>query len=511
MTDALNSLRLYPNGALQFDPACIGSFPWPNQVTLPADLNRALTRLQMNLIADQTLHPHNQILRALYNLPGILAFNLSYYRLATIACEQNLPGFIRDNSKPLITVEVNQDSKLHGADGKDYIAVYGQKVILTLLSLMRIDLRLTASAPGYYPVRISGNLWRLRRADAIPRVLRQSISDTDKSNLAQLTSRILTEVERLGVQNDIHIEPETQKLLSQFIQNTLENSWQDLQAYRRFFGQNIFSYFERSLTPYQSALIATACQTAGGETHSTYHGVCQSAGEPDIVTMANACHFWAPTEAFADDARTLSDFIPKDLRHYDICCYDDERHYQRFIRNDMPRDHIKKVAIIGRHVVMRYSAFNMLEFPFYLDLEKRLGQLLSDQGYQVTYKAHPESDWRHFDRYFDQRVTIDWRPFEDVMDEFDAVIYHFGASSTLPPALGSHQHLFMIKDGWHDQRIWPPRLIHFFEEYANMIPATIGTNGLVVWDEKAILKTFLHPKPVHPENRVKDFFCRRYK
>lgn len=511
MIDTSSHLHLYPNGALLFDPDSIGTFIWPNRVTLPADLNRELTIFQMGLIADENLQPYNQVLRALYSLPGILAFNISYYQLATLTEDQGLPGFTRDSSKPLMTIDNSKVKKTRKPDCRDYLATYGQKLLLSLLFLIKTNLQLTASAPKYYPTEIFGEIYRLRRADAIPRVLRQKINHQDKIGLMKISSRLLQEMDRLTTKHSIHLDEHVRELIRQHIDDTLENSWQDLQAYTAFFGQKPFSYFERSLTPYQSALIATACHAAGGEAHSTYHGVCQSAGEPDIVTMANARHFWAPTEAFADDARALSGFIPENLRHYDICCYGDTTHYRHFIRNDSPRKTIRNIAIIGRHVVMRYSAFNMLEFPFYLDLEKRIGSLLADNGYEVTYKAHPESDWRHFDRYFDPRVKIDWRPFEAVMDEFDAVIYHFGASSTLPAALGSHQHLFMIKDGWHNQRIWPPRLIRFFEEYANMLPATIGDDGLIHWDEKTILDIFSHAKSVSPENRIRDFFCKRYK
>ena len=89
------------------------------------------------------------------------------------------------------------------------------------------------------------------------------------------------------------------------------------------------------------------------------------------------------------------------------------------------------IAIMGRQVVMRTSAFNTLEFPVYLDLEYQLSKILIDGGFEVIYKAHPESNWMKFDQFFDERVQIDKRPFEEVFTEFDAVFYHFGA---VPPS-----------------------------------------------------------------------------
>ena len=159
-------------------------------------------------------------------------------------------------------------------------------------------------------------------------------------------------------------------------------------------------------------------------------------------------------------------------------------------------------------LVMRYSAFNTLEFAAYLKLEFDLAFWLVQQGYEVIYKAHPESDWRYFDTFFPKEVKINWSPFEDVVENFDAVFYHFGASSTLPSALASPVHVFMLKDGWHDKRLWPERIQKFFSEYCNMVPATIDQNDLICLDFDVFADLLAKPKPVSPPERVHDFYHR---
>lgn len=497
-------LRLYANGALTFDPDYIGRIRWPNSPTLPADCNRFLTQEFLEIMVDDRFAPYNISLRPLCGLTGVLAFNLSYTRLA----RSGLPGFILDPSQPLVNASpYPAETKV---SWKDLVATFAQAFLLRLIQLGRSTPRLTASAEGYYPPDRFGRIFRLRRIDAVPRVFRPRLRKDECAGLQRVATRIMEKFLSFSSQQGEEFDQEVLRQLSLYVSETLKRAWQAYRAYQMFFGKIRFSYYERSLVPYHSALIAAVATGNGGPVFSTYHGVCQTASEPDIVTMAYASTFLAPTEAFADDARELQGFLPDKLRPAQIENYNDDLHYRRFLKKDKPRQVIKTVAIIGRHIVMRYSAFNMLEFPYYLDLEKKLGQTLADAGFQVVYKAHPESDWRHFEEYFDPRIKIDWRPFEKVMNEFDATIFHFGASSTLPHILGSHQALFMIEDDWHEKRIWPNRLQRFFKEYATFLPGRIGENGLIEWDKETILGRMRAPLSINPEQRLRDFFTRRY-
>ena len=70
-------------------------------------------------------------------------------------------------------------------------------------------------------------------------------------------------------------------------------------------------------------------------------------------------------------------------------------------RSKAPRPlKIQRIAVMGRPFLMRTSAFNSMGFGIYLEFEKSVCQVLQRVGYEVIYKAHPESDWEYFEQYF---------------------------------------------------------------------------------------------------------------
>lgn len=501
------ALDLYPNKALLFDPKAIGQVLWPNDARLPADLNLELTDFFYRLLGEDEFAPANQTLHSLFYLTGVLSFNLSFYNLA----QNPVEGFFRDRTQPLVTI--GEGARIQASDShlKDYIATKCQKILLCAAQMLGRKPKLTmlVNSSVYSPDKF-GKITRLRRPQAMLSVEHSKVTPEEAESVQKLVDVVQQKIVDLAGHHKISLDTETTEQIKAYIGGEINRTYGDLKAVQSFFGSSVFTFFERSLTPYLQSLISTVCRRNGGQAYSTYHGVCQTASEPDVATMVNASTFWGITDGFTDDARELSEKIPAAIRHFEIGNLGQEEHYTRFLKNDRPRDRIKRVAIMGRHVVMRTSAFNTLEFPAYLDIERKMSSLLVEQGYEVTYKAHPESSWRHFDSYFDPRIKIDWRPFEPVMDEFDALYYHFGASSTLPHALGSHLHIFMLQDGWHDIRIWPNRIQKHYQQYCNMLPGVISDSGLIEFDKEEILKAFENPKVFNKEDRIRDFFSKRY-
>lgn len=498
-------LPLYHNKAAVYDPHAISNLSeWPNKPTLPAELNLALTNYFYELIGNKNFAPAHHVLHSLFYMTGVLSFNISFYNLA----RSSIDGIYRNEAMPLVTFGEGSKVKETDSASKDFIATKLQKALLHLTSgFMRPKLTTLVNRSIYSSERFAV-LWRIRRPEAILSIEKIKLLEQEQDSIEVLTEAIFHRALSLGKSYGIIIDDHTAGHLQAYIQKEITRAYRDLGAVKRFFGNIKFNYFERSLTPYIQSLISTVCRMNGGDAHSTYHGVCQTASEPDVATMVNASIFWGVTKAFTKDAEELANKIPKQIRHFKIQCLDDSNHYKQFLKNDEPRAGIKHVAIMGRHVVMRTSAFNTLEFPAYLDIEKKLSDILLQEGYKVTYKAHPECDWRHFDQFFDPRVKIDWRPFEAVMHEFDALFYHFGASSTLPHALGSNLHIFMIQDGWHDIRIWSERIQKCLKLYCNMIPGKIDKNGLIIPNTEALLTAFKSPIEFNKESRVSDFFNR---
>lgn len=500
------ALDLYPNKALLFDPHIIGKIQWPNMPSLPADLNLALTNYFYDLIGNDEFAPAHHGLHSLYYLTGVLSFNISFYHLA----QSKTAGFFRDETKPLLTMGDGARTKESENVLKDFIATKGQKFLLRAASIfgMRPNITLLANT-SIYPEKQFGKIFRIRRPEAILSIEKTHLNAQEQSSAKKLSAAIFAKAISLAHENNIDLDDDTKNSLQAYVAKEVLRANKDLKAVKKFIGYTKCIYFERSLTPYLQSLISTACRHNGGQAYSTFHGVCQTASEPDVATMANASVFWGVSEAFTDDAKELSEKIPEKIRHYEIKNLGQEDHYKKYLKNDSPRKEIRHVAIMGRHIVMRTSAFNTLEFPAYLDIENKMCSLLLAHGYEVTYKAHPECSWRHFDQFFDPRVKIDWRPFEGVMNEFDALYYHFGASSTLPHALGSHLHIFMLADGWHDVRIWPSRIQNFYRQYCNMLAGRINENGLIDFNAQDVLNAFKNPVAFDKEKRIQDFFNKR--
>lgn len=487
-------LNLFPNGAVAFDPVFTARGDWPNPPTLAADLNLALTHYFLSL---QESRPEAAVLSALYGLTGQLAFSVSFYHLG----QKGGDGVRVDPIQPMTIFE---SIPRRVPSVSDWLIGWGQKILLPLYR------RITTGAGAYYTALGVTGLYRLRRYESIPDVFHVSLDKKTRAVMEQLAADIVSHLSLLAQEKSILIDPDTLSLWRSGVVERLIRAAEDVLAYRRFFKGFRGEIYERSTAPYHVALMSVAVRENGGRVHGSYHGVCQTASEPDVYAMAACTDFHAPAPGFAKDAQELASRIPPGLKDFTLHTAVLPDYSRRFLKPGAARTNIRRVVIIGRHVVMRYSAFNVLEFPFYLTLEQRLSKILLDAGYEVTYKAHPESNWRHFGDFMDSRVRVDWRPFEPTIDEYDAVFFHFGASSVMPYVLGSSLHVFMLADGWHDTRIWTSRQQAFFKEHINAVPAQIGADGLPGLNTAEILDIFAHPRPVDPERRIYDFFHKLY-
>jgi hypothetical protein len=483
-------LNLFPNGAVTFDPAFAARGDWPNPATLAADINLELTRYFLTL---QESRPEAAVLSALYGLTGQLAFSVSFYHLG----RKGGDGVRVDPHKPMTMFEATSQRRVLLSD---WLVGWGQKILISFRRWV------TTGTGDYYAALGITCLYRLRRYESIPDVFCVSLSAKARAAMETLAADILSRLSEIAQEKGINIDPDVVSLWRAGGTDRLIRAAEDLAAYRRFFKGFTGELFERSTAPYHTALMSVAVRENGGRVHGSYHGVCQTASEPDVYAMVACTDFHAPAPGFAADTNELAARIPPGLNRFSIHTSAAPDYHCRFLKPGAPRTAIKRVAIIGRHVVMRYSAFNVLEFPFYLTLEQRFASLLLDAGYEVTYKAHPESNWRHFGDYMDPRVQVDWRPFEPTLNEYDAVFFHFGASSVVPYVLGSPLHVFMLADGWHDRRIWTSRQQAFFKEHTNAVPAKIGADGLPVLNAAEIRDIFARPRPVDPEKRIYDFF-----
>ncbi|WP_412557530.1 hypothetical protein [Thalassospira sp. MIT1370] len=505
-------LDLYPNRSMLMAPSALGNVSWPNKITLPADLNYYITHKIWEYISD---HDDDiaDCLSCIMYITGAISYNISFFSLAKSRDFKSGGGvlfsvnFSYSDLFAYSSPYSRRDLKVKGMIKGFISRIYNRVNILKASFVSGVPV-LTITNDRIVQDMCGAPVLLRNPTSIISRSERPSRSgNTQKiDQCAGILSSFVSEaIESSGVE----VDNKFRDLIEDYISIEVSKVFADLSKVKRFFKGRKFHLVERSLSPYLISLFAAVCRRNGGQVHSTYHGVCQTANEPDISTMINSSVFWGVSEAFCDDANALIKRLPPGVDRKKIKNLDLKGLQDRFLRANVLRKKIKHVAIMGRQVVMRYSAFNTLEFPAYLKLERDVAIWLLKNGYKVTYKAHPESDWRHFDTYLPEGVLIDWEPFEEVVDQYDAFFYHFGASSTLPAALGSGAHVFMLKDGWHDVKLWPPRLQAYFEIYCNMVSAQLSQQDFISLDYAELERKLREPAEVSVYDRIYDFYYRR--
>ncbi|MCK6418559.1 MAG: hypothetical protein L6Q57_06445 [Alphaproteobacteria bacterium] len=505
-----NFLDLCPNGALHFNAHAIGRDAWSQPATFPGEMNAALTQFFYKILLDSSLWPCNQLLRAQFSLTGIITFSISFYGLAMSALRSGNPDFIYDSSKLVVTRGLDEDYPLKSRANyfkqaaKDYITTYLQKVFFRFLNIFHPRLKISLMSHDIYKQVYTK---RFRRYDGVTRVFKSEPSPAHRAQIKEISQRIIHFSCKTAEEvYSITLDQAHREALFDIIFSQILRSHSDLESYKKFFRGISFNFYEKSLSRYHAALIGLACQSRGGEVYASFHGPCLTTNEPDIITLMNCDVFSGVTSGFTQDARDVSLLIPEDLRKQEIIDLDLRNYYQSYLSARKACGKNCRVAIMGRQVVMRQSAFNMLEFPYYIDVEVRLARLLLEAGYEVTYKAHPESNWQNFDILFDPRVKIDYQSFEKKIEDYDAVFFHFLASTTFVHAMGSHLNIYYLADGWHDKKLFPPRLQKLCETYCNPLKASLGSSGWVEWDVEKIKYAFENPKPFDPEERIRNWF-----
>ena len=134
-------------------------------------------------------------------------------------------------------------------------------------------------------------------------------------------------------------------------------------------------------------------------------------------------------------------------------------------------------------------------FPFRLDLELRVINLLKKHGFKVIYKMHPERQHEVegiFDGLVDRIIT---KPFEKVYKEADALFFGYGNSTTFGFALGTNRPLFLIDI---ENTNWNPEVHELLSRRCIIVPAKFDEKNRIQFDEGYFLEK-LGQKPEMPD------------
>lgn len=500
-------LDLNFNGSLLLDPKAIGNFDWPVDTKLLAFLNKDLTNFFFDLKISKNHSPYNSIIASLFNLTGLITFSLYNNELRKKVVDKEIKGFyFHQNIENIFDSENTFPHSWGKPSAKNIVAAYCQKIFIKLLAFFHIPIRLSAQKNIFYDRKNFGIIFRLFNIECIFRCFDAELSKSDIKGLAEINTSILKKVSTLIDTYHLSRDPVFERGLEIKLQKILEQRFIEYKKIRLFMGTVQFDFYDQSLTNFPQGLFSEIARENGGMAYSSFHGSGLSSDEPDVASIGNSDVFVALNDAMEKDANEIRQKLPGELGNFKIYNLKMNNFHERVLKEDKERKNIKHVAIMGRSIISRVSTFNSLDNSYYFDVEKRLSEMLLTHGFDVTFKAHPESNWKHFDEVFDKRVNIEWRPFQEVSHEYDAVFFHFSATSTLVETLATGLHIFILKDGWHDKLSWPARTQLILETYANTIEAQIGDNGFAIMNQQQVIDAFHAPKVFNTKKRLSDWF-----
>jgi hypothetical protein len=339
-------------------------------------------------------------------------------------------------------------------------------------------------------------VWRIRGFTSLfdrPARLRPD----DERNIALLAGDVLQQLERALARRAVPLTEYARKRIGEFLESELRRACSDWRNLQRWFGRRRFDFYGGTVCSYGRALVAFLATKNGGDAHSTVHGgnVYGNTFEGNLMELFNASVAWVPSEKAARNARAI---VERRCPSLNIAALrvQSENPLLKYDRPHATVGRIRRIVVMGAPVVLEISAIGALQAPCYIDIEKRLCDLLAQQGYDITYKPHPENSWRGHHLIFDPRVQIEYRPYEQIENGADAVIYAFHVSSTLITDLGSSRKIFLLRDGWHES-FWLPSVWQELESRCEVIPARLDEMGRIQIDEASTLQRLSSTVPVN--------------
>ncbi len=489
------SIDFFRNGALLVDPLAFEAEKraWPLPPTLPSAIYDKIVVFWFAEIAANT-GGMGDLLRPLFGLAGLAAFNLYYQKLAACQRATPHPAIRLDETKPFSYVGHGVAAR-HGGTAKEWLAAWGQKLLIRLMPLSGRRPRLYFSGNLLVECGRFAPVYRLRCMDGIRNVFRKDPKGEDQALLEAMIARFAAHIKNVAMEFGTESRPEDLEQLVKVFRTWLFEAYSDAEALEMLTRGVTFDCVEGSLSSRLPCLLGVTAVRHGGEAHSTCHGeYFQTMNMADTATILNASVFWAPTPAIGEDCRESLSKLPAGMKAgaIDSLNLDVAKPYRDKYIGAQPPKEIKTILILARHVPVHYSADYTLDFPCIIDFYAQLTRILCDAGYDVIFKAHPESLWRHFDKVIDPRAKVEWKSFERAGLKFDAVIMDNMTSTVVPDLIARPVHLFILGDEWNDRSL-SSRQKQFFDTHARRLGAELGEDGFYKMDKAFILQCLKNP------------------
>lgn len=487
------AIDLSGNGSFLFDPRELFSSEFSlSDTKLYAKLVTEITQTIWDQSQKEGLL--NKLLLSKTYIASELSYAISMVDLVRYVKQKEIKGFYRcEKLSPFIlgrkteSLKYNKDISITGKI-KNSFALYGQKFLLFIQSIFnKNNLIITLSNYNVSYMKSYGKILLLRR----PNVFfgrKCKLTKQVELDIQSTFDDLLTQIDKILLKHQLTLDQKNYSILRSYILNELEAIYMDYKFLKWFFGKRKFSFFCGTCVSYRSGLFAFLAQESGGKAYMIYHGygTFGHTEEPNCTELLKGTTILMSSKMLIEDGESLKAFLPKGAKTSTFELLQ-ESPFKKYTPYTLPKKQIKHVA------VMDLSA-PRLSLLSYVYLGVNLSNFLADAGFIVTYKVHPESSWKRFDSILSKNINIEERKYEEVYEQYDAIIYLENVSSTLAMNLGSNKFIFAPEDGWHE-KFWIPRVDKALRKRCIYFPATIKENGLHEIDKEYLLEKLKNPPP----------------
>lgn len=152
---------------------------------------------------------------------------------------------------------------------------------------------------------------------------------------------------------------------------------------------------------------------------------------------------------------------------------------------------VRRVMVMGYPLVPhRYSFRGGLYFPYQLDIQMRMIELLIENGFTALYKAHPEMKGAGDSFFRDLGAEVIPAPFEQAWSEADALIFTYPLTSTFGVALCTNRPIIVLDV---EGLAWNPEPLALLRDRCTLIPASYDDRDRIRFDTGALVEALRRP------------------
>jgi hypothetical protein len=261
--------------------------------------------------------------------------------------------------------------------------------------------------------------------------------------------------------------------------------------------------FLGSLGGYVASLLALAIREHGGHLSTSIHAAFdfRVSNGSDLMELVLANRFYCLTREAAERVERLAERVwgASWRQAYGVTCALRWWWPDGWLPAPVPEratgtGQVTTVMVMGMLAHPRWT-HGPMALPVQLDLEQRVCRLLTGAGYQVIYKAHPESTWRQHAELFGPAVQVEWQPFERVWQDADAFVVLHAQSTTVQTIIfpGDRPVVFL----WHPEMDPYEAASHpELTERCHIVPVDVDGNNRCRFEPERLLQALAAPGAV---------------